>query len=110
MGVAQQNLWRAVPSRAHVVRVRGTCVQFLCETKVRNFYCIVVNEEIFRLQIPVEIVLLVHVSKALQCLEEHVAYSCLRKKLSPFFHQLIDVHVEVLEDKVKGTALKYHLI
>ena len=57
-----------------------------------------------------QVVLLVHVSQALQGLKHYVAYQLLREKLTPFSHQLIHVQVQVLKYELQSVLLEADFI
>ena len=65
-----------------------------------------VAKQVLRLQVPVQIVVLVHVGQTLQGLKHDVPDHLLRKKLLSLAHELVDVEVEVLEDEVEGVLLQ----
>jgi hypothetical protein len=69
-----------------------------------------VAEQVLRLEVPMEVVLLVHVGKSLQCLEHDVPDHKFWKQLFALLHQLIDVHVQELKNKVQRAAVQYHFI
>ena len=57
-----------------------------------------------------QIVLLVHVSKALHRLEHDVANLVLWEKLSSLFHELVHVEIEILKDEVQCVLLQDYFI
>jgi len=57
-----------------------------------------------------KIVLFVHVRKTLQRLEHYVSDHLLWKQLLTFLHQLVNVHIKKLKDKVQSASIQNNLI
>ena len=78
--------------------------------EVRDFDCIVVAEEVLGLQVPMKVILLVHVGQTLQGLVHDVADEVLREEFLALLHQLVHVHVQKFKNEVQGVPLKHHLV
>lgn len=69
-----------------------------------------VAEQILRLQISVEKILLMHIGKSLQRLVNDVPNEVFWKELLPLFHQLVHIEIQVLKHEVQCVPLKDHLV
>lgn len=107
---AQQNFRGPVPPGGDVVGKGRLTVALLGQAKVRNLYGLIIAKQILRFQIPVEVVLLVHVGEALESLKEYVSDDVLRKQFPAVLHDFENILVEVLEDEVKRLVLQDDLL
>ena len=69
-----------------------------------------VAKQVFRFQVSMEIILLVHVGQTLKCLEHDIPDHLLRKQLPPLTHKLVHVQVKVFENEVQHILLQVDLI
>ena len=69
-----------------------------------------VAKQVFRFQVSVEIILLVHVGQTLKCLEHYIPDHLLRKQFPPLTHKLVHVQVKVFENEVQHILLQVDLI
>lgn len=81
------------------------CVAFFGQAKVRNLDGLIIAKQIFRFQISMKVVFLMHICKTLQSLKEDVSDLVLREELLAFFHDLVHVLVKVLEHKMQSVFL-----
>ena len=80
--VGEQALRRAVPPRGNVLRVRLFAVNAAARPKIRQLQFVVHNQDVFRLDVPVENTVAVHVVHGLQQLE-HVHLDLLLREVVP---------------------------
>lgn len=105
-GFQGQRVYFHVPSGGNVVCVGRPRPYFPGETKVGDLDELGAHtEEIFRLHVPVKEAVLVHESQTLEHLVDHVPDYGLGEELVPVFHQLVEVFLHILEDKVKNVVL-----
>jgi hypothetical protein len=64
-----------------------------------------VTQEVFRLQIPVEVVVLVHISQSLKSLKHDVSNLMFTKQPPSVLHNLVYVHVQILKHKMQSALL-----
>lgn len=69
-----------------------------------------IAQKVLRLQISVQVVVLMHVAEALEGLENYVPDQLLREEFAPLTHQLIYVQVQVLENELQCVLLETDLV
>ena len=65
-----------------------------------------VAEKVLGFEIPVKIILFVHVGQALECLKHDIADNMLREQLPTILHDLKYILIQVLKHKVQGLVFK----
>ena len=105
----EQHLGRAVPPRGDVIRVRGLRSDLPRQSKISQLDDVVGDEEVLRLEVPVEVPMLVQIRDGLQNLIYPTSHAALGEVLVPVLDLLVQVLRHVLEHEVQLIVFPNHL-
>lgn len=107
----EQNLWRAIPSSAHVVGVRRSRPNLPRKAKVSNFHELrSVAEQVFRLQVAMKESVTVHERESSYDLQQNHFDCVLGEVCIAVLDELVEILLHELEDEVENVVFPYDLL
>eukprot|EP00960_Hanusia_phi_P076503 768570-Hanusia_phi.AAC.3 len=106
---SEQDLGGPVPAGRDVICLRRPRERLLCQAEVCDFGDVPTDEDVFGLDVAVEVAAFVHVTEALQHVKHVVADRALWEGPPPALAELVEVLLEELEDEIQDILLFDHL-
>lgn len=110
VGAAEENFWCSIPTRADIVCEGWTRTDFSRQAEVCDFDGLTLDQHILGLHVPMKEAMFVHIRQTKHCLEHNAFDLLLWELLSAVLHQLVDVLLHELKDKVKIVVNTNHFL
>ena len=103
IAIREQTLWRAVPNGANIFG-EWRLSKLLAWPKVSDFHCVSINENILRLDVPVQYSMSMHMINSLKDLINHKLHSALRQRRGLSSYCFIHIHFHQLKNQSKAST------
>ena len=103
IAIRQQTLWWTVPNRTNVFG-EWLFSELLARTEVSHFHCVSINENILRLDVPVQYSMSMHMVNSFKDLINHKLHSALRQRRGLSSYCFIHIHLHQLKNQSKAST------